>query len=164
MRSGQSVNTKWRVSQGAWATGSQESGRFYILLDVFFIHIFCAIANHMESVEHVRKEVSKILVFFALIFISNSSLQYNHCLNAEDSGVFVWSMQIMDTNAWHTKPWQILGHLRCVIADTMPCIWISAKYKPFFFLALLSSTMVSKGVNHGISSRMHAGSTDIFTI
>lgn len=62
------------------------------------------------------------------------------------------------------KPWQILGHLRCVIADIMLCIWISAKYKPFLFLALLSSRMVSEGVNHGVSSRKRAGSTDIFTI
>lgn len=35
------------------------------------------------------------------------------------------------TNGWHVKPWQILGHLKCVIADIMFCIWISAKYKPF---------------------------------
>lgn len=59
---------------------------------------------------------------------------------------------------------QILGHFRCVSADLMPCIWISAEHKPFLFPALLGSRTAWEGVNHGISSRLRAGSTDIFTI
>lgn len=34
----------------------------------------------------------------------------------------------------------------------------------YFFAALLGSSAVSEGVNHGISSREHASTTDIFTI
>lgn len=53
-------------------TESDEPFRFQISLNIFPVHVFCGITDHMETVPKIRKAVLEIMFFFALIFSSNS--------------------------------------------------------------------------------------------
>lgn len=91
MHSALGLHTKCRAVISVNCYLSNGVGRILQILNVtqqcVSIDTFCAIANHMENILKIRKEVSEIPFFFALIFISNSLLQYSPHLNAYDSRV-----------------------------------------------------------------------------
>lgn len=137
------------------------ASKYYL---TFFQYSAFVLLIHESRGKHidgqVRKVVLEIVFFFALTCVPSSSLQQHLHLggarlcgeHADDAPVWMEGWPGNLGSSWDTE------------GGLLPCVWVTAEQKPFLAPALPSSRMVSGGVNHTISGRTRAGSTDIFTI